>query len=205
LPDTSTTVPVASLSKVGKAIANSNLQAIYEKFNLKDKKAQQTKAFLPLTNQHALKQENNFFKCGEVEFAATGEQAQLEEDNQSEAKSKKIYGKNIEWMMGKTLGSGTTGEVYEALNIDTGETFAVKMIQLMHPYLGLDQQKVKSVKKEINRYRQLDHKHIVKYYDSEIIENNVLCIYLEYVYKSVAQMCLEYGRGLGEKNARMYT
>jgi len=26
----------------------------------------------------------------------------------------------------------------------------------------------------------------VKYFDSEIIENNVLCIYLEYVYKSVA-------------------
>jgi len=51
--------------------------------------------------------------------------------------------------MGKTLGLGTTGEVFEALNINTGETFAVKMIQLMHPYLGLDQQKVKSVKKEI--------------------------------------------------------
>ena len=44
----------------------------------------------------------------------------------------------------------------------------------------------------------------MKYYDSEIIENNVLCIYLEYVYKSVQTMCSEYGR-IGEKNARMYT
>lgn len=41
--------------------------------------------------------------------------------------------------MGKILGNGTTGEVYEALNIENGETFAVKMIKLMHPYLGLDQ------------------------------------------------------------------
>ena len=44
----------------------------------------------------------------------------------------------------------------------------------------------------------------MKYYDSEIIEKNVLCIYLEYVYKSIAQMCKEYGK-IGEKNARMYT
>jgi serine/threonine protein kinase len=69
------------------------------------------------------------------------------------AQSKKIFGKNIEWQIGKQLGNGTTGEVYEALNIDTGETFAVKMINLIHPYLGLDQQKVKSVKKEIQRYK----------------------------------------------------
>lgn len=78
------------------------------------------------------------------------------------------------------------------------------MIKLMHPYLGLDQQKVKSVKKEIQRYKELNHKHLVRYYDSEIIENNVLCIYLEYVYKSIQIMCSEYG-SIGEKNARMYT
>ena len=94
--------------------------------------------------------------------------------------------------------------MYEALNINTGETFAVKMVKLVHPYLGLDQQKVASVKKEIARFKMLKHKHIVRYFDSEIIENNVLCIYMEYVYKSVAKMCTEYGR-IGEKNARMYT
>lgn len=106
--------------------------------------------------------------------------------------------------MGKIIGSGTTGEVYEALDIEEGKTFAVKMIKLMHPYLGLDQRKVKSVRKEIHRYENLQHKHIVKYIGSEIIENNVLCIYLEYVYNNIAQMCKEYGR-IGEKNARMYT
>ena len=37
------------------------------------------------------------------------------------------------------------------------------------------------MKKEIDRYTQLDYKHIVKYYGCEIIENNVFCIYLEYM------------------------
>ena len=90
------------------------------------------------------------------------------------------------WQKGKQLGNGTTGEVYEALNIDTGETFAVKMIRLMHPSKGRDEKKIKAVRKEIQRYKQLNHRHIVKYYDSEIIDSNVLCIYLEYVYKSIA-------------------
>ena len=82
-----------------------------------------------LPPQQQNKQENNFFT--------------------QKVEERKLFGKVIEWQIGKQLGSGTTGEVYEALNINTGETFAVKMIKLVHPYLGLDQQKVKSVKKEI--------------------------------------------------------
>lgn len=161
--------------------------------------------FLPAMMQQQ-KQENNFFPQTEpaASAAAASTLPQAEPPSVLPGGLKRIFGKVIEWQIGKQLGNGTTGEVYEALNIDTGETFAVKMIKLMHPYLGLDQQKVKSVKKEIQRYKQLNHKHIVKYFDSEIIENNVLCIYLEYVYKSVAQMCKEYGK-IGEKNVRMYT
>ena len=104
----------------------------------------------------------------------------------------KVLGRVIQWQKGKILGLSTTGEVYEALNIDSGETFAVKMVRLVHPYLGIDQRKFDSAKKEIKRYKQLiNHKHIVKCLDSEIIDNNILCIYLEYVYKSIAQMCQE--------------
>ena len=38
------------------------------------------------------------------------------------------------------LGSGTTGEVYEAqaINLDDVEVIAVKMVKLMHPIHGLD-------------------------------------------------------------------
>lgn len=63
---------------------------------------------------------------------------------------------------------------------------------------------MKSVKKEIQRYKLLKHRHIVKYYDSEIIENNVLCIYLEYMYSSIDQMCNGYDK-IGENNVRVYT
>jgi len=79
------------------------------------------------------------------------------------------------------------------------------MIKLVHPYMGLDKNKVNSVRKEINRYKLLNHKHIVKYYDSEIIENNVLCIYLEYVYGSIDKMYKNFGGHLGESIVRKYT
>mmetsp|Transcript_15555 Transcript_15555/g.21084 ORF Transcript_15555/g.21084 Transcript_15555/m.21084 type:complete len:98 (+) Transcript_15555:1517-1810(+) len=96
------------------------------------------RAFLPLMKQQqSLKQENNFFRTDAADVLLEAPLA--EEALEPPAASKKLYGKVIEWQMGNTLGTGTTGEVYEALNIDTGETFAVKMIKLMHPYLGLDQ------------------------------------------------------------------
>jgi len=123
---------------------SAKLQLIYEKLNMNDKKAVQMKALLPLAKQQAtVKQENNFFRLSNVAPPV------LQQVPEPAAACKKIFGKVIEWQIGKQLGSGTTGEVYEALNINTGMTFAVKMIKLMHPYLGLDQQKVKSVKKEI--------------------------------------------------------
>ena len=62
-------------------------------------------------------------------------------------------GKVIQWQMGKQIGCGSVGEVYEALDINTGETLAVKYIKLVHPYLGLDQSKVQAAKKEINIYK----------------------------------------------------
>lgn len=32
------------------------------------------------------------------------------------------------------IGHGITGEVYEAMNINTAEMFVVKKIQLVHPF-----------------------------------------------------------------------
>ena len=44
----------------------------------------------------------------------------------------------------------------------------------------------------------MDHKHIVTYYGGEISENNVFCVYLEYLSGgSIADLCKRYGR-LGE-------
>jgi len=57
-----------------------------------------------------------------------------------------MQGKILQWVEGKLIGHGTTGEVYEAMNINTAEMFVVKKIQLVHPFQGLDQSKVKALK-----------------------------------------------------------
>ena len=76
--------------------------------------------------------------------------------------------------------------------------FVVKKLQLVHPFLGLDKSKVKALKQEVDRFKLLDHKHIVTYFGGEITDNNVFCIYLEYMSGgSIADLCKRYGR-LGE-------
>jgi mitogen-activated protein kinase kinase kinase len=115
-----------------------------------------------------------------------------------------VNGKIIQWVQGKIIGQGITGEVYEAMNINTAEMFVVKKIQLVHPFQGLDQTKVKALKQEIDRYKLLDYQHIITYYGGELNENNVFCIYLEYMSGgSIADLCKRYGR-LGETICRKY-
>jgi serine/threonine protein kinase len=51
----------------------------------------------------------------------------------------------------------------------------------------------------------LDHKHIVTYYGGEISDNNVFCVYLEYLSGgSIADLYKRYGR-LGESICKQYT
>lgn len=73
--------------------------------------------------------------------------------------------------------------------------FVVKKIFLVHPFYGLDQTKAKALKKEIDVYKNLDHKHIVKYLGGEILPGNVFCIYLDYLSGgSIADKCKSYGK-----------
>lgn len=64
---------------------------------------------------------------------------------QNPSKSK-VQGKILQWVQGKLIGQGTTGEVYEAMNIINAEMFVVKKIQLVHQFQGLDHSKVKALK-----------------------------------------------------------
>lgn len=103
------------------------------------------------------------------------------------------------------MGQGITGEVYEAQNLNTGQIFCVKKIHLVHEYSGLDESKVKSLKKEMDRLKALNHENIIKYYGGEMIENNIFCLYLEYMSQgSIADQCKMYGI-LGETICRTYT
>jgi len=74
----------------------------------------------------------------------------------------------------------------------------------MHSYHGLDKNKLKAIKKEIDRYLKIKHKNIVKYLGGEMLPDNVFCIYLEYLKNgSVADMYNKAGP-LGETLARNY-
>ena len=53
------------------------------------------------------------------------------ENNYIEKNSNKgpqVQGQLLQWVQGKLIGQGVTGEVYEAMNINTAEMFVVKKI-----------------------------------------------------------------------------
>lgn len=63
---------------------------------------------------------------------------------------------------------------------------------------------MKALKQEIDRFKLLDCQQIVTYIGGEILENNVFCIYLEYMSGgSIQDMCKRYGR-LGETICKTY-
>ena len=68
----------------------------------------------------------------------------------------------------KLLGSGHFGNVYLANK--GGKSFAIKKV--VNTERNTAQQEIKILK-------QVDHEHIIKYYD-HFMENNILCIVLEY-------------------------
>ena len=87
---------------------------------MNDRKRAQINAARPLLIPPKMaqqKQENNFFPPA-AQAAAT---AEIQAAETQVAAENRTYGKVLEWQMGQLLGQGTTGEVYAALNIDTGE------------------------------------------------------------------------------------
>lgn len=89
---------------------------------------------------------------------------------------------------------------------ETGAYFVVKKIRLVHSFLGLDQTRVRAIKKEIDMYKTLKHENIVEYYGCEVIENNTMCIYLEYMPGgSIVDRYKRFSSNIDEKVCRLYT
>lgn len=89
-----------------------------------------------------------------------------------------IHGTLKKWKIGDSLGHGSMGQVLKALNIETGEIFAIKRI-FFNPSISTHQEYVNILKQEIDILKQLEHPHIVKYLGSETIHEN-FCVYLEF-------------------------
>ena len=80
------------------------------------------------------------------------------------------------------IGKGTYGEVYKALDQNTGGLFAVKCITISSK-LSTDEriQELRNIENEIINLQSLKHPNIVKYISSKVIDNDRIEIVLEWV------------------------
>lgn len=81
------------------------------------------------------------------------------------------------WRGGTKLGAGSYGNVYKALNIETGEVFVVKQAV---PDRRTHERRDASLLKELEVLQGLRHPHIVSYLGHEYVDG-CLCICLEYM------------------------
>ncbi|GAA5996889.1 mitogen-activated protein kinase kinase kinase BCK1 [Rhodotorula paludigena] len=91
---------------------------------------------------------------------------------------------SYKWIKGDLIGRGTYGHVYIALSVTTGETIAVKQVEMPRTFSDKEDQRTKgmisSLKAEIELLKDLDHPNIVLYLGMEQTPE-FLSIFLEYV------------------------
>lgn len=98
---------------------------------------------------------------------------------------------SIRWQQGKFIGGGTFGQVYLAVNLDSGEELAVKEIRFQDltsaPHL------IKTIRDEMGVMEMLRHPNIVEYYGIEVHRDKVY-IFEEYCAGGSLANLLEHGR-----------
>ena len=97
-------------------------------------------------------------------------------------------GKVKKWYLGEFLGGGNFGKVYKAMEVSTGNKFAVKICYLSKK-LGKKNRRV--IEGELNVLPKLNHKNIVKYLDHEILDDK-LYLYLELLDQGSIMALFEY-------------
>ena len=98
---------------------------------------------------------------------------------------------SIRWQQGKFIGGGTFGNVYLAVNLDSGEELAVKEIRFQD--LQSAPNLVKTIRDEMKVMEMLRHDNIVTYYGIEVHRDKVF-IFEEYCPGGSLANLLEHGR-----------
>ncbi|EGR33141.1 hypothetical protein IMG5_060910, partial [Ichthyophthirius multifiliis] len=113
-------------------------------------------------------------------------------------KLEKLEQQKIRWNKGEIndifLGSGSFGQVFQAMNQDTGEIMAVKEISFNENNIQDKIDKINQIKCEIENLKKLRHQNIVRYLGVNEKDNQI-CIFLEYVPGgSISQLLCKYGK-----------
>jgi mitogen-activated protein kinase kinase kinase ANP1 len=101
----------------------------------------------------------------------------------------------IVWRRGNLIGEGVFGKVFQAMNVDTGELLAVKVIKLSSdPSVAVKQFSVLS--DEVDLLKSLNHLNITKYYQTDTHpESRSVSILLEYITGgSLRELLLRFGK-----------
>jgi len=120
-----------------------------------------------------------------------------------------IQKKSAHYKKGPLIGKGSSGEVYECLNLNTGELVAIKEIKL-YGEIEKMQPTITALLKENVQFRMLNHQNIIKYYETEILEAKdqshlLIDIALEYVSGGSIKVLVDKFNNLEEKVVSSYT
>ncbi|KAK8139829.1 hypothetical protein PG984_000952 [Apiospora sp. TS-2023a] len=108
---------------------------------------------------------------------------------------------SMRWQQGHFVGGGTFGNVYSAMNLDTGHLMAVKEIRLQDP--KLIPQVATQIKDEMSVLEVLDHPNVVSYYGIEVHRDRVY-IFMEFCSGGSLANLLEHGRIEDEQVTMVY-
>ncbi|RSL67505.1 hypothetical protein CEP54_003236 [Fusarium duplospermum] len=107
----------------------------------------------------------------------------------------------MRWQQGQFVGGGTFGNVYAAMNLDTGHLMAVKEIRLQDP--KLIPTIAEAIREEMGVLEVLDHPNVVSYYGIEVHRDRVY-IFMEFCSGGSLANLLEHGRIEDEQVIMVY-
>jgi mitogen-activated protein kinase kinase kinase len=107
----------------------------------------------------------------------------------------------MRWQQGHFVGGGTFGNVYAAMNLDTGQLMAVKEIRLQDP--KLIPTVATQIKDEMRVLESVDHPNVVSYYGIEVHRDRVY-IFMEFCSGGSLANLLEHGRIEDEQVIMVY-
>ena len=150
-----------------------------------------------------LEKVDNFRRDKEAERQALGRvlEANTEAERSLAYLSSSATNITMRWQQGHFVGGGTFGNVYAAMNLDSGHLMAVKEIRLQDP--KLIPTIAEQIREEMGVLEVLDHPNVVSYYGIEVHRDRVY-IFMEFCSGGSLANLLEHGRIEDEQVIMVY-